>query len=143
MTWSPRGGAFLDEGIEVLGELECWELLAAAKVGRVGVCIGAMPAIFPVNFVLDDEAVIFRTGEGTKLKAATNNAVVAFQCDQVDELEHTGWSVLGVGIAETVTEPEEAERLRHLPLWPWAGGRREAYVRVRLEFVSGRRIAHF
>lgn len=139
-----RGGeAFVDDGIEILSELQCWELLSGATIGRVGVCVGAMPAIFPVNFVLEDQSIVFRTGEGTKLTAATNHAVVAFQCDHVDEAEHGGWSVLGAGIAEAVKDRDEIERLRNLPLWPWAGGHREIYARVELDFISGRRIIHF
>src|SRR5579884_4560783 len=122
-----------DEGIEVLGEDECRALLATAKIGRLGVCMGAMPAIFPVNFVVDGDSIVFRTAQGTKLNAATHHAVVAFQCDEVDEFEHTGWSVLVVGMARAVTDPHELERHRGLPLRPWAAGTRECYVRVPLE----------
>lgn len=131
------------EGIEILDEGECRALLATVKVGRVGVCVGAMPAIFPVNFVLDGEGVVFRTAEGTKLNVATNHAVVAFQCDDFDDFDHTGWSVLVVGMARVVTDAAEAERLRRLPLRPWAAGPRERFVRVPFELVSGRRIVHY
>lgn len=129
------------EGMEVLGTQECRALLGLAKVGRVGVCIGAIPAVLPVNFALDGDSVVFRTGEGTTLKAATDRAVVAFQCDRVDEFEHSGWSVLVVGMARAVTDPGELERLRGLPLRPWAPGQKDCYVRIPFELVSGRRIS--
>jgi nitroimidazol reductase NimA-like FMN-containing flavoprotein (pyridoxamine 5'-phosphate oxidase superfamily) len=134
--------AMWDQGLELLDTHQCLDLLARATVGRVGVTVGALPAILPVNFALSDGAVVFRTGEGTKLAAATHEAVVAFEVDDWDPLEHTGWSVLAVGKACVVEDPEEVARLSRLPLAPWAGGSREHFVRMPIEFVSGRRIDH-
>lgn len=131
-----------DEGLELLDTDQCLDLVARATVGRVGVTVGALPAIFPVNFALSEGAVVFRTGEGTKLAAATDQAVVAFEVDDWDPLEQTGWSVLAVGKARVVDDPEDVVRLRRLPLAPWAGGTREHFVRMPIEFVSGRRIGH-
>ena len=132
-----------DEGLEILDEEECMTLLSGGRVGRVGVTIGALPAIFPVNFaVSDDGSVVFRTGVGTKLAAATDRAVVAFEVDDWDPLEHRGWSVLAVGRAEVVEDPSELEGMRRLPLTPWADGNRDHFVRMPVEFVSGRRITH-
>ncbi|HZU73502.1 MAG TPA: pyridoxamine 5'-phosphate oxidase family protein [Acidimicrobiales bacterium] len=132
----------VDEGLELLEESECRELLARGSIGRVGVSIGALPAIFPVNYVVADDAVVFRTGQGTKLEAATDHAVVAFEVDDFDRLHHCGWSVLVMGTANLVTNPAEEAVLRRLPLRPWAGGRRWAFVRVPIVFISGRRIVH-
>ena len=132
----------MDEGLELLEEPECLALLSQAGIGRVAVSLEALPAIFPVNFCLDDRRVVFRTSCGTKLAAATNHAVVAFECDQFDPIEHSGWSVLAVGAARAVTDPAEVERLSQLPLGPWAGGPRDRFVVVPVEFVSGRRIVH-
>lgn len=131
-----------DEGLELLEESECLDLLARAAVGRVAVTVGALPAIFPVNFALFEDAVVFRTGDGTKLAAATNQAVVAFEADDWDPMEHTGWSVLALGRVSVVDDPDEVGRLRRLPLAPWAGGTREHFVRMPIEFISGRRIDH-
>ena len=131
-----------DQGLELLEESECLALMGRATVGRVAVTVGALPAIFPVNFALSDGAVVFRTGEGTKLAAATDHAVVAFEVDDWDPLEHTGWSVLAVGKASVVDDPDQVSRLSRLPLAPWAGGTREHFVSMPIEFVSGRRIDH-
>jgi hypothetical protein len=50
-----------DEGLEILSEEECRNLVGMARVGRVGVTIGAVAAIFPVNFaVLDGDIVSHR-----------------------------------------------------------------------------------
>ena len=132
----------IDEGLELLDEEECRRLLASCRLGRVAVNMAALPGIFPVNYVVDDDHIVFQTGTGTKLEAATRQAVVAFQCDQVDPIEHKGWSVMVIGKAEVVTDRAETERLGRLPLTPWAGGERTSIVRIPIEFVSGRRIVH-
>ena len=135
-------GAMIEEGLELLTEAECMLLMATVSVGRIGVTIGALPAIFPVNFAVREGAVYFRTGVGTKLAAAANHSVVAFEVDRVDPLEHSGWSVLAIGTATQVTDPEELASLSGLPLGPWAEGERDHLVRIPVELVSGRRIVH-
>jgi len=135
------GTVLIDEGLELLTEAESLELLARADVGRVGVTIGALPAIFPVNYRMIDGAVVFRTGAGSKLRAATSEAVVAFEIDGYDRDARSGWSVLVVGRAEVVRDPELAEKVLASGLEPFAGGDRSAIVRIEPGFVSGRRIA--
>src|SRR5215204_6365214 len=80
-------------GLEVLAPDECLRLLATATLGRIGVTSGALPTVLPINFRFDGRRILFRTGVGTKLDAATHNAVVAFEVDEIDPLAHTGWSV--------------------------------------------------
>jgi nitroimidazol reductase NimA-like FMN-containing flavoprotein (pyridoxamine 5'-phosphate oxidase superfamily) len=128
-------------GLEVLGRAECLDLLGGARLGRVGITLGALPTILPINYRLVDERIIFRTSAGTKLDAATCNAVVAFEVDEVDPLWHTGWSVVVTGLAREVTDPEELARLdgAHLAYWaPAAAGDR--VVEISTEMISGRRI---
>ena len=131
----------VDDSLEILTEQQCRQLLAQAHVGRVAVTIGALPAIFPVNYALMDGAIVFMTGEGTKLRAALSNTVVAFEVDAIDPLAHGGWSVMAVGIASEITGPD-LEQARTLPLRPWAPGERGHYVRIAPELISGRRIQH-
>ena len=132
-----------DVGMAVLGDAESFDLLRRATIGRVAVTIGAVPAVFPVNFgVLEDGLVVFRTGTGTKLDAAMRNAVIAFEVDEVDPMYHEGWSVLVVGRADELRDPEQIERARGLPLATWAPGSRDHLVGLRPDFVSGRRIVH-
>ena len=129
-----------DGGLSVLDEDECMRLLSGVRIGRLGVTIGAVPAVFPVNFALVDGAIVFRTGTGTKLDAATRNAVVAFEVDDFDPLYHEGWSVLVVGVADELIDPALLGRAEALPLAPWAPGDRDHVVRLQPEFISGRRI---
>jgi uncharacterized protein len=131
----------VDDGLEILAEEECFELLARNHVGRVAVTVGALPAVFPVNYVLVNGAIVFRTGSGTKLKSAVDRAVVAFEIDAFEPFGHGGWSVLAIGVASEL-ESHELARARELPLRPWADGARDRYVRIVPELVSGRRIVH-
>lgn len=126
----------------MLSEAECWRLLGSATIGRVAVTVGALPAVFPVNFALVEDAIVFRTGQGTKLSAALRGAVVSFQADAIDPTYHEGWSVMAVGKATTVMEPDELEAVARVGLTPWAHGTREHVVRIRPELLSGRRITH-
>lgn len=127
-------------GLEILDAAECWSLLGSAPVGRIVFTDQALPAIQPVNFIVVDGDIVVRTAAGSKLAAATRNAVVAFEADDFDVEAGTGWSVVLTGQARTVTTPEELSALRALPLQPWTPGRREQFVRIRPQLITGRRI---
>lgn len=130
----------IDEGLELLDETQCRELLSAGTIGRVAITIGALPAIFPVNYAYLDGDILFRTAPGSKLAAATQHAVVAFEVDDYDTAERTGWSVLVVGRAEVVHDLDVTFKALELDLEPWAWGTRTSIVRISPEVLSGRRI---
>ena len=127
-------------GLTVLSREECLRLLSTATVGRLGITSQALPTVLPVNFRLTDAGVVFSTGRGSKLEAATRGTVVAFEADEIDRTTHTGWSVVVTGMAREVTDAGELEAVRTLPLAHWGVGAVERYVCVSLELVSGRRI---
>jgi nitroimidazol reductase NimA-like FMN-containing flavoprotein (pyridoxamine 5'-phosphate oxidase superfamily) len=134
---------FTDEGLELLSESQCFGLLSAVpagSVGRVGVTISGLPVILPVNYAFVGGAVVFRTGVGTKLDAATRNAIVAFEVDDYDAHTHAGWSVLVIGRASTVDGHRERAVYSFLDGSPWTHGARHNFVRVQLEMITGRRI---
>src|SRR5215218_3718189 len=54
-----------------LTKQECFELLAGQHLGRVVLVDDRGPLALPVNFVVDDYTVLFRTDEGTKLDVAS------------------------------------------------------------------------
>lgn len=127
-------------GIEVLDRAECLRLLATQTVGRLAVADEGHPMILPVNYVLHDEHVVFRTSEGTKLDAAARRGPVAFEIDQTDPVYHNGWSVVVTGNAEVVSDAALLEELQALPLRSWSPHQKSNWVRVRVDRVSGRRI---
>jgi nitroimidazol reductase NimA-like FMN-containing flavoprotein (pyridoxamine 5'-phosphate oxidase superfamily) len=61
---------------------------------------------------------------GTKLDSAANNAVVAFEVDEIDPVAHTGWSVMVTGMARELTDPGELAAAQTPPLARWGPGRR-------------------
>jgi len=130
-------GGGLGNFLEPLTEIECQELLRANSIARVGLSIGAIPAIYPVGYLMEGDVIHFLTGVGSPLNGAVLNAVVAFQVDDGDR--HT-WSVLAVGVANEVEEPASELRVR-LALQPWtpsSGPLR--LVRMQPQSVSGFRI---
>ncbi|CAM5634387.1 hypothetical protein SHIRM173S_12481 [Streptomyces hirsutus] len=59
----------------------------------------------------------------------------------MDEALSQGWSVLAVGPASVVTEPDAVRRLTgHAHTTPWPGGEREMWVSIRPAQLTGRRI---
>jgi len=126
-------------GLEVLEREVCLHLLAGATLGRVGISSGALPTILPVNFTFDGHEILIRTGVGTKLHAALDGAVVAFEVDDFDTMYHSGWSVVVTGPAREITDPEELARVEHLPIAHWAP--QDGHVMaIDPAIVSGRRI---
>ena len=130
----------VDEGLEILTETEAMTLLRTGSVGRVGITIESLPAIFPVNFGVVDDAIVFRTAPGSKLNAALRGATVAFEVDDHDRADRSGWSVLVVGRAEVVHGIGVAFQVLDAGIEPWAGGVRSNIVRIVPDLVSGRRI---
>lgn len=128
--------------MRVLSRAECLAHLGCHGLGRLAVTVGALPAIFPINYAVADGNLYFRTAPGTKLSVASRNSIVAFEVDGVDRFEHAGWSVLAVGPASEVTHPAELDELATLPLRRWIAGGPETLVRIHLELVSGRAITH-
>lgn len=127
-------------GLWVLSEAESLKLLSGARVGRVVVSMNAMPAAFPVNYALIGREIFFRTAAGTKLSAATNRTVVAFQVDEFDSIGASGWSVLVVGTARLVTDPRERALLDASGLYSWGAAGAVHYVAVGIDRITGRRL---
>ncbi|MGH3736247.1 MAG: pyridoxamine 5'-phosphate oxidase family protein [Micromonosporaceae bacterium] len=73
------------------------------------------------------------------LAAALSGTAVAFEADEVDADHRVGWSVIVVGRATVVTDPDHEHRLARL-LHPWVempnGNTR--VIRIRPELVTGR-----
>ncbi|WP_084959939.1 pyridoxamine 5'-phosphate oxidase family protein [Thermoactinospora rubra] len=123
-----------------LSPRECLDLLSSAEIGRIVFTDRALPAVQPVNFRLDGDRVVIRTAAGSKLAAATRNAIVAFEADDIDPASRTGWSVTAIGHARAVEDPCEVVQLATLRLECWAPGERDHFIEIRVEHISGRKI---
>lgn len=124
-----------------LNQAECLRLLAQCEIGRVVFTDAALPAAQPVTYRLDGEEIVFRTGGGGKLAAATRNSVVAFQVDRIEPTTRTGWTVLAVGHAYEVTVPERLAELAERMPTPWAPNRNAHTIAIPLQRLTGRRLA--
>lgn len=126
--------------LEVLDRERCLELLASVRVGRLVFTEDALPAVQPVNYRLWRDDVVIRIAGGAKLSAAERNIVVALEADELDPDLRTGWSVTVVGHAQRITDVSELVELSGTFLQPWVDGRRDHFVRIRTEKVTGRRL---
>jgi hypothetical protein len=93
-----------------------------------------------VSYHLDDEEIIFRTRNGSKLAAATRHAVVGFEVDEFDVAERAGWSVLGIGEAYEVVDPARLATLARDFPDPWVRDPDAHTISIPLQVVTGRRI---
>jgi uncharacterized protein len=128
-------------GVTELRREECLRLLAAGSVGRVVFTVAAMPAAYPVTYLLDGEEVVFRTAGGSKLAVATVHHVVGFQADEIDVPGRTGWSVLGIGEAYRVLDPDRLDMLAVRIPPAWAPVRGDETIAVPLQLLTGRRMS--
>jgi uncharacterized protein len=126
--------------VEHLSQHECWELLACAVVGRIGVLVDSAPEIYPVNFVVRDHSIVFRTDVGSKLRGLERSPSVCFEVDGYDLATRVGWSVLVKGRAEDVIDAAQLQRLSDLALEFWAVGAKAHWIRIAPGEVTGRRI---
>ena len=125
--------------LDELNRRQCLDLLQTARVGRLVFTEDALPAVHPVNCRLWRDDVVIRVAGGPKLTAATVNQVVAFEADELDPDLRSGWSVTVVGHAQLVTDIDEMTELSGTFVQPWVDGRRDHFVRIRSEKITGRR----
>lgn len=128
----------IDGGIAVLDPQSCWQLLAGGEVGRLAVSVQRHPDIFPVNYAVDEQTIVFRTAEGTKLFALFVDSAVAFEVDSYDAASGTAWSVVIKGHAAEIPMHESLDDLT-FPLFPWTATPKPRFVRVVPDEVTGRR----
>lgn len=123
--------------VSILSELDCWDRLSGVALGRLVTSVDGHSEIFPINFVVQDRTVLFRTAEGTKLVSAAINDEVIFEADQYDAVE--GWSVIVRGRARVVRTDEDRAAAERAALRPWTAPAKDHYVRIRPSRVTGRR----
>jgi nitroimidazol reductase NimA-like FMN-containing flavoprotein (pyridoxamine 5'-phosphate oxidase superfamily) len=122
-----------------LTEDECLELLATRQVGRLAYCDQDGPLAVPVNYVIHNGMVLFRTSPHTSLGQHAPGAAVAFEVDEIDDFTQSGWSVLVRGPAEYV-DPDDLPATAESRPTPWAQGVRTLHVRIRPLSITGRRL---
>ena len=105
-------------------------------MGRLALAAGGSIDIFPVNFVVSDGRLYFRTAPGEKLLEMAVNPEVAFEIDGFDD--RSAWSVVVKGVAERLESQTEIDEADQLPLAPWVPTLKYRWVRINPTAVSGR-----
>jgi nitroimidazol reductase NimA-like FMN-containing flavoprotein (pyridoxamine 5'-phosphate oxidase superfamily) len=107
-------------------------------VGRLAISVAGEPLVFPLNFAVDGDAVVFRTQVGTKLAGITRS-LATFEVDHIDAAG-LGWAVTFEGLAQEVIDADPAalrSRVDALALETWPGGDRAHVVRITAFAVRG------
>lgn len=142
-------GIDLDEGtvpmsgeprvMQELSKAEALRRLSSVPFGRVVFSRGALPAIRPVNHLVDDGQVIIGSDEGDAIvggAGAWRGTVLAYEADDLDHAARAGWSVVVTGLARLVDDSREAARYREA-LRPWLAGEMGHVIRIDTEIVTG------
>jgi hypothetical protein len=117
-------------------------LLGSVSLGRIVFTARALPAIRPVCHLVDGDHVIIRTDGNAAITSelrADAGTVVAYEADAIDMTEHLGWSVIVVGVAHRVIDPDEAAFYRQA-LRPWVSGAKDQVIAIHADMVTGFRL---
>jgi nitroimidazol reductase NimA-like FMN-containing flavoprotein (pyridoxamine 5'-phosphate oxidase superfamily) len=127
--------------MDALVEEVCWHLLAGSRLGRIGFVSDGEPWVLPINYVMRDRALVFRTTDGSMLHGLGDGASVAVEIDNVDQPARTGWSVIARGRVWEVTDPAEIATFADGAVEPWAPGVKDRWMWVLPHAISGRAIS--
>ena len=120
---------------------ECLGLLEEGVVGRVAMATPVGPRNTPESYVVHDGAIVFRTTPYSELSTYGWNVDLAFETDRLDHETRRGWSVVAVGRAHVLEDPDEIRRIRERgDPEPWAAGTRHLYVSLVWRQLTGVRL---
>lgn len=128
--------------LEELTPRESMRLLASVSIGRIVFTARALPAIRPVNHLVDGDYIIIRTDLSARIISELQpeaGSVVAYEADAIDPAERLGWSVIVVGVARRVTDLEKAAAYRRA-LQPWVAGVMDQVIAIHTDVVTGSRL---
>lgn len=126
--------------LEMIQPDACWLLIGSEPIGRVSILVDGLPEIYPINHLVDQRTILFRTDPGSKLRGLVNSPMMCFEVDGVDEGNQLGWSVMVKGRAVPLNTASAMARVKDLPLSPWAQGEKSHWIRIEPVEVTGRRI---
>ena len=127
---------------EELSAHESMRLLSSVSLGRIVFTARALPAISPVNHLVDGDYIVIRADGGASIVSSLRSglgSVVAYEADVIDPAERPGWSVVLVGVAHRVTDPDEAARYRD-SLHSWITSVANQIIAIRTDMVTGFRL---
>jgi uncharacterized protein len=133
----PSAGRFRE-----LSEADCKQRLAEHTAGRVGFIAPDGPQILPVTYQYRNGTVIFRTSPFGPLSGLIRRTSIAFEIDDIDEENETGWSVLVLGFAEAMAHDYLLRTAWESGPVPWAEGTRNLFIEITPRTITGRSVVH-
>jgi nitroimidazol reductase NimA-like FMN-containing flavoprotein (pyridoxamine 5'-phosphate oxidase superfamily) len=120
---------------DVLDAAECWRLLEAQTIGRLATTTDQGPRIWPINFRVREESLIFRSAPGSKVWNIGRDDRVAFEVDGLESGLY--WSVVVLGTAQVIDKDEPGPRTEHDELHPVAPGPKPVLFRITPDSATG------
>ena len=122
-----------------LSQAECLRLLGSVSYGRVVFTSGALPAVRLASHLADRDQIIICASLGAAVSPGPDGRgpVVAYEADQVNADQWTGWSVVVVGRAALVTDEQLAARYRQSLRPAWANEQASQVITIAAELISG------
>lgn len=123
-----------------LSEDTCWRMLARESFGRIGLLDWSEVTVLPVNVGVTKRRLVFRTTPVSTLARHAGGAKVAFECDHIDPVAESGWSVLVKGRLWDVTDDPEVADWSDYSVRPWAPPPNDRWMMITPTVVTGRLI---
>ena len=86
-----------EAAFEPIPAQQCWELLKTVSIGRLALCVRALPAILPVQYYLDGDKIALCVGHYQVPGQSITDTVAAFAADAIDTSTSQGWAVQVLG----------------------------------------------
>ncbi|CAM3003957.1 pyridoxamine 5'-phosphate oxidase family protein [Prescottella defluvii] len=123
--------------VTAVTEQDALDLLATERLGRLVLVTDDRPDVYPVNYVVHDGKIYFRTAEGDKLTELTLKPLTTFQVDHADAT--SAWSIVVHGIARTLVRFDEINAAEEFALQSWVPTSKYNFVEIRPTEIHGRR----
>jgi hypothetical protein len=142
---SPGQGAGARRVVDVLGEAECWDLLASGDLGRLVYSSRYGPTALPVVYRIDEGSLVLGTwdpalfDEDLRTGIAQAEYQVAVEADHIDVEAREGWIVLVRGAAHHLDAEAERAPFIDAGLEPWIEGVPAHFIRVNPAGIWGNR----
>ncbi|MCU1492145.1 MAG: hypothetical protein JWM85_3550 [Acidimicrobiaceae bacterium] len=117
-----------------------WTLLCKSGVGRIVFNAADGPVALPVNYAVSNHDIFLRTDEDTVIAKIDADERVSFEADHIDDAMSKGWSVVVQASCEHLGADCKIDDIFDVRVDPWAGGRRQHWIRLRARSIAGRAI---
>jgi len=118
---------------------QCRHLLRITDIGRIAIRVGDGVDLFPVNYLMHNDRLYFRSAPGSKMMLLTAEPEVAFEVD--GRRGRRAWSVVVRGRARRLNSDAEIESSKVLGLKALHPSEKNNFVAIEPDRVSGRSFA--